>query len=71
MNESFRFDIWLKEQMEKRNMNIFQLAEKAQISPQIVTYYLRRTRMPNLRTLFLILDVFHMRMVFEDVEEGG
>lgn len=68
MNEgnSFRFDLWLYNQMKRRGMNMKELAEKAGISAQSVSDYVKNTRMPTVMTLALILNALDMHMVFED-----
>lgn len=68
MNEgnSFRFDLWLYNQMKRRGMNMKGLAEKAGISAQSVSDYVKNTRMPTVMTLALILNALDMHMVFED-----
>ena len=63
---SFRFDLWLYNEMRKRGWNTQDLAEKAGITRQAVVFYLADERLPTMRTLAEILSAFDMHMEFVD-----
>ena len=68
MNEgnSFRFDLWLYNELVKRGWTGADLARKTGLSKVTIGQYLGNDRMPNLRTFALILDAFGKHLVIED-----
>lgn len=64
MNEDnkFRFDLWLYNELQKRGMKQIDLANKTGVSPATITYFLQNKRMPNTRTLAVILDALDMHL---------
>lgn len=67
MNEgnSFRFDLWLYNEMKKRNWNTMDMERKTGIKHCTFSNYLHNKCMPNMYMLALILKAFNMHMVFE------
>ena len=67
MNEgnSFRFDLWLYNEMQKRGWNSNDLAGKTGLSRATICFYLADERIPTLRTFALLLKAFgkHVEIV--------
>jgi transcriptional regulator with XRE-family HTH domain len=68
MNEgnNFRFDLWLYNEIKRRGLNISEFADRAGISSDAVSDYLKNKRLPNMVTLALILKALKMHLIFED-----
>ena len=66
MPDNFEFDTWLLDQMERKNMNHDQLAQRAGIRSSNITYYLYYGKLPTLRTFLKILDALGMTVQFAD-----
>ena len=67
MNEenSYRFDLWLYNELKKRNMTMKEFAEKAQVSESTIKRCVHNEGLPTMTTLALILDALdcHMEIV--------
>ena len=68
MNEgnSFRFDLWLYNEMVKRGWNGADLARKTGLTKVTIGQYLGNDRLPTLKSFQLILDAFGKHLVIED-----
>lgn len=68
MNEGnmFRFDLWLYNELVKRQWTGADLARKTGLSKVTVGQYLGNDRLPTLRSFQLILDAFGKHLVIED-----
>ena len=68
MNEgnNFRFDLWIYNEMIKRNWDAIDLSVESGLSVTTINHYLRDDYLPTMYSLALILKAFNMHMVFED-----
>ena len=63
--ESFRFDLWLYNEMCKREWNVLDLAIESGVSEKSIYEYARGTRLPTLRNFHLLLQALgkHIEIV--------
>ena len=64
VDNEFRFDRWLKEELYNRDMMQKELAEISGVSCSQINHYVARKEMPTLRTLDLILKALDMHIEF-------
>ena len=64
VDDEFRFDRWLRNELYKRDMTQKEFAEKADITCTTVSYYINNKEMPTVRTLALMLKALDMHMEF-------
>jgi len=58
----FRFDLWLYNEMKKRDMTAKELAQKAELSYTAITLFLRGDRNPTLYSFQKILRAFGLHL---------
>ena len=67
MNEgdSFRFDLWLYNEMQKREWNLMDLSRASGLHHATLGYYITGTRLPTLASFALILKALgkHIEIV--------
>lgn len=69
MKNDFKFDEWLREQLNERKWSTFDMAEKAGVTRACIGYYLLGERSPSLNTLLIILDALGKKLVITDLQE--
>ena len=60
----FRFDLWIREEMEKRHWDAIDLSVESGLSENTINHYLRDDYLPTLYSLSMILKAFKMHIVF-------
>ena len=68
MNEgnSFRFDLWLYNEMRKRDWNTMDMERNTGLSHVQIWQYLHNNVNPSLRSFALILKAFNKHIIIED-----
>lgn len=67
VGKSFRFDLWLYNEMKKRHWTQVDLAEIAGVQVSTIHYIVHNKHFPNWQTLSLILEALGMHMeIVED-----
>ena len=64
----FRFDYWLWDRLQEKEITQEQLAQQAGMSPSAITLYLARRRSPTLATLTKILTVLDATLEIKEVK---
>lgn len=70
MKNDFRFDKWLREQLDEREWTSAELAEKVGVTRACISFYLLGERYPSLSTFLLILDALGKKLTLIDAQEG-
>ena len=68
--KGFDFSRWLGEMIRTREMSQLQVAQHAGINTSNITHYLYGSRIPNLKTFLILLDVFGMHMEIKENENA-
>lgn len=68
MNEGnlFRFDLWLYNEMKKRNWNTLDMERRTGLTHSTILNYLKNKTQPQLYSLALILKALNKHIVIED-----
>ena len=73
MNDgSFRFNVWLYNEMKKRQLDSFDLEALSGVSKSSIEAYLKCRQYPTLRSFEMILDALGKKFIItEKVNENG
>ena len=69
MKNDFKFDKWLREQLDERGWKSSDIAREAGITRACVSLYMLGERYPSLSTFLLILDAFNKKLTLVDMED--
>lgn len=64
--DSFRFDLWLYNEMRKREWNTMDMERATGLSHVQIWQYLHNNANPSLRSFALILKAFNKHIIIED-----
>lgn len=66
IDDSFRFDQWLTNEMEKRKWDKYDLSVESGLSVQAIYIFLRSGRLPKMESMMLLLNALNKHLVIVD-----